>query len=119
MLTCLSAKQAVYQKNEYILRAGDKNSCVMLLLEGGVCIVQEDFWGNRNIISKITPGEIFAEAFACVPGARLGVSVTAEMKSAVLFSTYAVSLRLAARPARSTAGSSKTLRPAWRRKTCA
>ena len=85
MLTCLSAKQAVYQKNEYILRAGDKNSCVMLLLEGGVCIVQEDFWGNRNIISKITPGEIFAEAFACVPGARLGVSVTAEMKSAVLF----------------------------------
>ena len=85
MLTCLSAKQAVYQKNEYILRAGDKNSCVILLLEGGVCIVQEDFWGNRNIISKITPGEIFAEAFACVPGARLGVSVTAEMKSAVLF----------------------------------
>lgn len=50
MLTCLSAKQAVYQKNEYILRAGDKNSCVMLLLEGGVCIVQEDS-GATGILS--------------------------------------------------------------------
>ena len=63
MLTCLSAKQAEYQKNEYILRAGETNGYVMLLLEGVVCIVQEDFWGNRNIISKIAPGEIFAEAF--------------------------------------------------------
>lgn len=85
MLTCLNAKQAEYQKNEYILRAGEANGYVILLLEGVVCIVQEDFWGNRNIISKIAPGEIFAEAFACVPGARLSVSVTAEMKSAVLF----------------------------------
>lgn len=85
MLSCLNAKQAEYQKNEYILRAGERNGYIMLLLEGAVCIVQEDFWGNRNIISKITPGGIFAEAFACVPGARLSVSVTAEMKSSVLF----------------------------------
>lgn len=43
MLTCLSAKQAEYQKNEYILRAGETNGYVMLLLEGAACIVQEDF----------------------------------------------------------------------------
>lgn len=85
MLACLNAKQAKYQKNEYILRAGETNGYVLLLLQGGVCIVQEDFWGNRNIISKIVPGDIFAEAFACVPGARLSVSVTAEIKSTVLF----------------------------------
>lgn len=85
MLDCLSAKKAEYQKNEFILRAGETNEYVMLLLEGSVCIVQVDFWGNRNIISKIAPGEIFAEAFACSPGARLSVSVTAEDRSAVLF----------------------------------
>ena len=41
-------------------------------------------WGNRNIMAKIAPGQIFAEAFACTRSV-LNVSVVADTPSAVLF----------------------------------
>ena len=31
-------------------------------------LMQEDIWGNRNILSKTGPGQTFADVFACAPG---------------------------------------------------
>ncbi len=53
---------------------------VGLVLAGSALIVQEDIWGNRNILSKTGPGQTFAEVFACAPGAVLNVSVEAEAR---------------------------------------
>lgn len=78
MLQCLGARQAAYPKGSYILRTGDRAESVGLLLRGSVLIVQEDFWGNRNLVSQLEPGQLFAESFACTPGAVLNVSVVAE-----------------------------------------
>ena len=58
---------------------------VGLVLAGSVLIVQEDIWGNRNILSKTGPGQTFAEVFACAPGAVLNVSVEAESAVTVMF----------------------------------
>lgn len=85
ILTCLNAKYTDYLKGDYILHSGDTVEALGLMLEGKALIIQEDFWGNRNIMSSIGPGQSFAETFACVPGAALNVSVVAEAPSTVLF----------------------------------
>lgn len=43
---------------------------------GGATIELCDAWGNRSIIERLEPGEVFAEAYACLPGEPLMVSVT-------------------------------------------
>ena len=55
------------------------------MLSGSVLVVQEDIWGNRNILSKAGAGQVFAAAYACALGARLNVSVVAETSVCALF----------------------------------
>lgn len=85
MLSCLSATKKSFKKNEFVLRSGDEIRAVGMVLSGSVLIVKEDFWGNRNIISSAKAGDIFAEVYACKPGAALGVSVIAEEATTVIF----------------------------------
>ena len=77
MLSCLGARLDTFPKGSRLLRAGDTVEEVGLVLTGSALIVQEDIWGNRNILSKAGPGQTFAEVFACAPGAVLNVSVEA------------------------------------------
>jgi CRP-like cAMP-binding protein len=85
MLRCLAAVRARFGRGEFILRAGDRTESLGLLLSGSALVIQEDYWGNRNILAKLQPGDVFAEAFACSPGARLTVSVAAEADCRVLW----------------------------------
>ena len=71
MLSCLEAKFREFDKNAYILRAGSRAESIGILLTGSAYIIQEDFWGNRNMIAQITPGQVFAEAFACAFHSRV------------------------------------------------
>lgn len=75
VLSCLDAKVGACAKDEFILRSGSRVNSLGLLLSGEALIVQEDFWGNRNLMARVEPGQIFAEAFACLPDAELSVSV--------------------------------------------
>ena len=54
-------------------------------MSGSVLIVQDDIWGNRNILSKAGPGETFATAFACAPGSKLNADAIAEIPVTVMF----------------------------------
>ncbi|MCI9273307.1 MAG: Crp/Fnr family transcriptional regulator [Clostridiales bacterium] len=85
MLSCLQATIKTFTKNEPVLHAGETVSSIGMLLSGDAYILQEDFWGNRNIVSPVTKGQLFAEAFACTPGARLTVSVIAGTHATVMF----------------------------------
>ena len=85
MLACLRAETKALPKDAFLLRAGDTAGAIGLVLSGSVLIVQEDIWGNRNILSKAAPGQTFAAAFACAPGAALNASVVAEQPVTVLF----------------------------------
>ena len=85
MLSCLHAEEKDYAKDAFLLRAGDTAESIGLVLSGNVLVIQEDIWGNRNILSKAGPGQTFAAAFACAPGSRLHVSVMAETDVTVLF----------------------------------
>lgn len=78
MLPCLQITVRQYARDKYILQSGDRAEAVGLLLRGSVLIVQEDFWGNRNLIAQVAPQELFAEAFACSDGRPLNTGIVAQ-----------------------------------------
>ena len=53
------------------------SSDIGIVLYGTVQIENNDLWGNKNIISLAHTGEVFAEAYACVPGEPMMVDVIA------------------------------------------
>lgn len=85
MLGCLAIEMRGYAKNETILHTGDVTSSVGMVVTGCVHIIDEDFWGNRNIISEGLPGDLFAESYACTRGAELDISVIAAEDCELLF----------------------------------
>lgn len=84
MLSCLSARTVSYKKNEYILRSGEQIHTVGMVLEGLALIADEDIWGNRNIISEISPGMLYAESYACLATLPAEISVLASDDTTVM-----------------------------------
>ena len=76
VLACLSARPRHFDKQAMLLRAGVA-PVMGVVLAGSVHILQEDFWGNRSLLGRAGPGDLFAEAFACAGVLRLPVSVEA------------------------------------------
>ena len=64
LLGCLQAKITHYKKGEYIFRQGEYINNIAMLLDGRIHIQQDDYWGNRSIISVIDKGEMFGESYA-------------------------------------------------------
>lgn len=74
-----------YKKGEIILADGTKTEKAGFLLTGSAVISKDDFWGNRNILARITGGSMFAETFALLHDAAVNVNVTAEQDCTVLW----------------------------------
>lgn len=85
MLSCLGARKESFPKDTFLMRAGDPAESIGFVLSGNVLVIQEDIWGNRNILSKAGPGQTFAAAYACAPGSLLNVSVSAEITVTAMF----------------------------------
>ena len=85
MLSCLDTRMEAFPKEAFLLRTGDTVESIGIVLSGSVLVIQEDIWGNRNILSKAGPAQTFAAAFACAPGSILNVSVIADTPTTVLF----------------------------------
>lgn len=85
MLSYLETREERFPKDTFLLRTGDTAESIGLVLSGSVLVVQEDIWGNRNILSKAGPGQTFAAAYACAPGSLLNVSVLAETPVTAMF----------------------------------
>ena len=85
MLHCLNPRCEDFKKDEIIFKAGDHTDSFGLMLSGSALIVQEDYWGNRNIISNVEPGDLFGESFAARPSQPLNASVVAAENCRVMF----------------------------------
>lgn len=64
MLHCLGAKIVDIQKGDPVFLEGDPAGFVGIVLEGGIQVVQEDYFGSRSVIHHSDPGDVFAEAFS-------------------------------------------------------
>lgn len=84
MTSCLGARTVGFAKGEMIFKEGEPARQMGLLLSGGAQIVKEDFYGNRTIVARIEPAEMFGESFACAQLAAIPVSVAATEESQVL-----------------------------------
>lgn len=82
---CLHLFEKNYRKNDIIYRAGDTIRTLGIVLSGSVSIEHDDIWGNKSILDNVGVGQVFAEAYACVPDAALMVSVIAASDCTVLF----------------------------------
>lgn len=84
ILKSVSARTVTKKAGEYIFYEGDRTEHMGIVVLGGALIVQEDVWGHRNIMSRISEDDIFAEVFAAVDGAVLNVSAVAESDCKIL-----------------------------------
>lgn len=85
VLKCLSAVKKQYKKGETIFHAGEKARAMGLVVSGAVEIVRDDYWGNRQILGKARPGELFGESYACMPDEIFMISAIASEDTEVLF----------------------------------
>lgn len=84
VLPCVADKLLSVPDGQYVFRAGESISSMGLVLSGSLLIIQEDVWGHRHMIHKITAGDIFGEPYAAVPDTPLGSSVVAEKDCEIL-----------------------------------
>lgn len=83
ILHCLDGRKRYFQKQEVIWSEGEPARKVGIVLSGCVQVVSEDVFGNRNILEKLMPGELFGAAYACAGVGGSPVSVVAVTDSQV------------------------------------
>lgn len=88
LLNCLQANTKTFVKNQIVLQAQETISYVGIVISGTIQIIKEDLFGNRTIITNITEGNLFGEAFACSKTKTLPVSVLAVTNSVILMFDY-------------------------------
>ncbi len=88
MLRCLEPRVQSYDRDAVILSAGNCIHDLGIVLEGKILILQEDYWGNRNILAALESAALFAESFAACPQLPLNVSAVAGAPSVVMFMNY-------------------------------
>ncbi len=83
LLACLSPLEKSYGRGELVLREGEPVQAVGILRSGSLLVLKEDFSGNRNILTQLGPGELFAEtlAFARVQASPLTVLAAADSRA--------------------------------------
>lgn len=85
MLSCLNARLRRYKKGEYVLREGARLQQIAVLVSGELHIQQDDYWGNRVIISLVAAGEMFGESYIAPESDVFHNDVIAVEDSAVVF----------------------------------
>ena len=84
ILPCLGSKTRSVSKGGPVFLEGEPARWVGVLLTGTAQVVQDDYYGNRSVLSILQPGESFGEAFSCAGLENMPVSVFAMKDSQVL-----------------------------------
>ncbi len=84
MLSCLDGRIIQTPKGSPVFLEGDRAEFVGVVLSGKVQILRTDFYGNRSVLTVVSPGGLFGEAFACAGVETLPVSAMALENAGVL-----------------------------------
>ena len=77
LLHCLLVKVVSFGKGDTIIFDGSPAKYIGIVLEGRVQMISIDYYGNRNIITEASPGEMFVEEFAASDSHVVPLSVVA------------------------------------------
>ena len=84
-------RENTFDKNEVIFHAGERIREIGMVESGSVLIESNDLWGNCSILSKITPGQVFAESYALSHMAMMVDAIAIE-KTKIVFLNAAIVL---------------------------
>ena len=84
MLSCLDGRIIQTPKGSPVFLEGEPAAFVGVVLSGKVQILRTDFYGNRSVLTVVSPGGLFGEAFACAGVETLPVSALALENAGVL-----------------------------------
>ena len=84
MLNCLGAVKESFDKKYTIMAEGNPAKFIGILLSGSARIEQVDYYGNRTIVGRVEPSQLFCEAFACAETEVVPVSGIANEPCEVL-----------------------------------
>ncbi|MDY3013922.1 MAG: Crp/Fnr family transcriptional regulator [Evtepia sp.] len=85
VLGCLAAWRRTYPKGAVIFSAGEPIRAMGLVERGSVFLESDDLWGNKTVLGRAGPGQVFGESYACAPGEPLLVNAVAAQETSVLF----------------------------------
>ena len=85
VLGCIGYHVRGYAKGELIALEQENIHHVGVVLSGAVDMVKEDLWGNRTMLARTYPQDIFGETFACGEDSLSMVTFGAAEDSSVLF----------------------------------
>ena len=88
MLGCIGYHVKTYQKGEIIALEDENINHVGVVLSGSVDMIKEDLWGNRTMLVRSYPQDIFGETFACGEDSLSTVSFAAAEDANVLFLSF-------------------------------
>lgn len=84
ILGCLGARRLSYDKGQYIFTEGDPAKQIGIVLSGAVQVSRDDYYGNRTLMGRLEPGDLFGESFAFAGVKTLPVNVMAAMQCDVM-----------------------------------
>ena len=84
MLGCLDGRIIKTPKGSPVFLEGEPAAFMGVVLSGKVQILRTDFYGNRSVLTVVSPGGLFGEAFACAGVETLPVSAMALENAGVL-----------------------------------
>ena len=88
MLGCIGYHIGTYRKGEIIAFEEENINHVGGVLTGAGDMIKEDIWGNRTMLGRSYPEDIFGETFACGEDTRAGVTFVAAEDTKVRFLSY-------------------------------
>lgn len=88
LLRAVQATTSQYLENQTILHESDPISSIGWIESGEVQILNDDFFGNRNILAKLKSGDIFAETFVMIGMKSMPVSVISSVDSTITWIPY-------------------------------
>ena len=65
LLPCLSVHTKTYEAEKIILTQGETVDYLYIILEGTIEIAKENLSGNKNILSLLSPSQLFGEGIVC------------------------------------------------------
>lgn len=84
LLNCLDYKLREYDRQKTVFNEGQVIQEIGIVITGSLHLCTYDFYGNRQIITDIKKGEMFAESFAASSNA-LPFEITAKDNSSIIF----------------------------------
>jgi len=84
LLKCLNSKLREYSKNECVAQADEKLEHIGIIAKGSACVVKENKNGDRMIMVKLEPGDMFGEVAAFSENPQWPANVYAQTSCQIL-----------------------------------